>query len=221
MHPAWESLMSAYTSDSKVLIASADCQTNSRSPGTGASLCTAQHTTYFPHIVYGQAGNLKAYDGDRDLETLKAFVESHAGPSPGPSPPSPPAPPSPPTPPTPPSPPSPSSSHYEEPPCQSDETEVEVQGISGSMCSPACSNSQCPSDVPAGVSASPQCVLQDSQGDRYCALECSSDGDCDTQHGASCQILQNFGLCTYPESRNGNTCPITLYASNSSKPVVV
>lgn len=205
MHAAYEQLMSAYTSDSSVLIASADCETQSRSPGTGSSLCQAQHTSYYPHIVYGQPDNLQPYNGDRSFEDLKAFVESHKGPSS----------PSPPAPPTPPSPPSPSSSHYEEPPCQSDEREVGVQGIPGVMCSRTCTNSQCPSDVPAGVSASTQCVLKDSQGDRYCALECSSDDDCDKRHGASCQILQSFGLCAYAQSQNGNTCPITLYPSKA------
>merc|ERR1712187_117253 len=130
-------------------------QTQTRQPGSGASLCSVQHTSYFPHIVYGPADNLRAYQGDRDYATLKAFVESHAGPSPGPSPPS-------------------SQSHYWHPPCRSDETELQVQGISGLMCSPSCTNSACPSDLPAGVSAQPECILQDrSAGDKYCALECS------------------------------------------------
>lgn len=205
--------MSTYESDSSVLIASADCQTENREPGTGASLCNAQHLAYYPYIVYGSAGNLKAYQGDRDYATLKAFVESHAGPSPGPSPPSPPSP----------SPPS-SQAHYEHPPCQSDETELQVQGISGVMCSPSCTNSACPSDMPVGVSAQPQCVLQDqSSGQRYCALECSSDGDCDQAGGASCKSISNIGLCTYPQSgkKTAPTCPITAALSNVSQVVVV
>ena len=204
--------MTTYDSDSSVLIASADCETQSRGPGTGASLCTAERTSFYPHIVYGQADNLRPYQGDRDFATLKKFVEKHAGPSPGPSPPSP-------MPPAPP--PSPSSSHYEEPPCQSDEHEVNVQGISGVMCAPSCTNSACPNDVPSGVVAKRECVLQDSQGSKYCALECSSDDDCDASHGASCQQPQNIGLCTYAQSDSSNTCPITLYPTKTPKAVVV
>merc|ERR1711994_916700 len=45
-------------------------------------------------------------------------VSGKPGPSPGPSPP-----------PSPPSPPPPPSSHYEKPPCQADEVDVQVQGI--------------------------------------------------------------------------------------------
>lgn len=202
--------MSTYSSDSKVLIASADCETESRSPGTGASLCRAEHTSFYPHIVYGEPGSLQNYDGDRDFATLEAFVRSHAGPGPSPGP----------SPGPTPSPPSPSSSHYEKPPCQSDEVNVEVQGVSGDLCAPSCTQGQCPTDVPSGVSARPQCVLQDSSRSKYCALVCSSDGDCDTAGGASCQILQNFGLCTYPESANSNTCPITLYPRNATSVVV-
>jgi hypothetical protein len=77
MHPAWESLMSAYDSDSSVLIASADCQTQSRQPGTGDSLCKKENTKYIPHLMYGPPDSLQEYNGGRDLATLKAFVESH------------------------------------------------------------------------------------------------------------------------------------------------
>merc|ERR1711982_231541 len=63
-------------------------------------------------------------------------AKAASGPSPGPSPG-----PSRPTPPSPPSPPSPSgSSHYEDPKggCQSDEVDIQIQGLSGAVCSPAC-----------------------------------------------------------------------------------
>merc|ERR1719389_863685 len=69
---------------------------------------------------------------------------------PGPSPPSPPSPP-----------PSPSSPHYEKPPCRSDEQSVQVQGMQGVTCVPECDGMSCPTDVPAGATATPQCVLQD------------------------------------------------------------
>merc|ERR1712039_971923 len=74
--------------------------------------------------------------------------------------------------PSPPSPPSPSgSTHYEKPPCRSDEVDVSIQGFDGETCTPKCTNSACPTDVPEGTTATPQCVLQDSSsGDKYCAL---------------------------------------------------
>merc|ERR1712056_102282 len=111
--------------------------------------------------------------------------------SPGPSPPAPPAPPSP----SPPSPPSPGSTHYEKPPCRSDEVDVQVQGLQGETCSPKCSGTTCPTDVPAGTTAKPQCVLQDSSsGDKYCALTCFVGG-CPT--GSTCRHSGLVGLCMY------------------------
>jgi hypothetical protein len=121
--------------------------------------------------------------------------------------------PSPPTPPGPsPSPPTPSSSHYEDPKdgCQSDEIEITIQGVSGDMCTPQCSLFKpCPTDVPTGVTAQPQCALQDSAtNEKYCALICSpslpiadqkaADAQCGTN--ASCKSVQlGLGLCTYDD----------------------
>merc|ERR1711972_149018 len=108
----------------------------------------------------------------------------------GPSPPAPPAPPSPPSP--------PGSTHYEKPPCRSDEVDVQVQGLTGSTCSPKCSGTTCPTDVPEGTTASPKCVLQDSSsGDKYCALTCLFGG---CPLGASCKHSGLTGLCLYPKS---------------------
>jgi len=130
---------------------------------------------------------------------VKAAGPSPPGPSPGPSP-------------TPPSPPTPSSSHYEDPKggCQSDEIEITIQGVTGDMCSPSCSIFKaCPTDVPAGVTAGPQCALSDSQsGKKYCALICSpstpildqkaADAQCGTN--ASCKsVQQGVGICTYDD----------------------
>merc|ERR1712087_757015 len=116
----------------------------------------------------------------------------------GPSPPSPPAPPSPPSPPSP----SPSGKHYEDPKdgCSSDEVDITIQGITGAICAPACSGSTCPTDVPSGVTASPQCALKDSSsGKQYCALICSpgSNDECGTN--ASCKSIQGTGICTYDD----------------------
>jgi len=112
------------------------------------------------------------------------------GPSPGPSPPAPPSPPSPP---------SPSSTHYEKPPCRSDEEEASLQGADGSLCAPKCVGTTCPTDVPAGTTAKPKCILQDSSsGDKYCALSCFLGG-CPT--GAKCAMVGGIqGVCVYPDS---------------------
>ena len=90
----------------------------------------------------------------------------------------------------------------------SDEVEITIQGVTGDFCTPKCSLFKaCPTDVPAGVTARPQCALQDaSTGDKYCALICSptlpildqkaADAQCGTN--ASCKSVQmGVGVCTY------------------------
>ena len=59
--------------------------------------------------------------------------------------------------------------HYEDPKdgCGSDEIDITVQGIQGAVCAPKCTSGSCPTDLPAGVTAAPQCALQDSSsGDK-------------------------------------------------------
>merc|ERR1711998_750751 len=94
-------------------------------------------------------------------------------------------------------------SHYEKPPCQSDETEASVQGANGEVCAPKCDASgTCPTDVPAGTTDKPQCVLQDQSGDKYCALTCVLGG-CPT--GAKCAHVGGImGICVFP---TGKTVP--------------
>jgi len=126
---------------------------------------------------------------------------SPPGPSPGPSPPSP----------TPPSPPA-GKSHYSDPKdgCLSDEIEITITNIKGDFCSSECSIfKKCPADVPTGVTAGPQCALQDASTNKhYCALICSptlpvldqkaADAQCGTN--ASCKPAgQGVGLCTYDD----------------------
>lgn len=89
--------------------------------------------------------------------------------------------------------------HYGAPPCLSDEQDVQVQGISGDFCSPPCTNSECPTDVPSGVTADPSCLLQDTSGSKYCALQCDPDEDSECGEG-SCQSIQGTGICTYGSS---------------------
>merc|ERR1712151_1018659 len=91
---------------------------------------------------------------------------------------------------------SPGKSHYEEPLCQPDEVALQVQGISGVTCSPSCTSSPCPTDVPAGTTATPKCMLKDpSTGDQYCALSCFIAG---CPPGASCKHAGLAGICMYP-----------------------
>lgn len=102
--------------------------------------------------------------------------------------------------------PSPGAPHYEKPPCQAGEAQASVTGADGATCAPPCDASgSCPTDVPDGVTASPQCALHDQSGNQYCALICSSDGECDQAGGASCAhpTAGQPGLCVYPTS-SGN-----------------
>jgi len=90
--------------------------------------------------------------------------------------------------------------HYGDPAtgCEFDEEAVRVQGVQGDFCSPQCDSSgSCPSDVPKGDSATPQCALRTTTGDKYCALMCQTSSDCGT---GSCQKIMGTGLCTYATS---------------------
>eukprot|EP00514_Thraustochytrium_sp_LLF1b_P000539 CAMPEP_0184522950 /NCGR_PEP_ID=MMETSP0198_2-20121128/8590_1 /TAXON_ID=1112570 /ORGANISM="Thraustochytrium sp., Strain LLF1b" /LENGTH=139 /DNA_ID=CAMNT_0026913881 /DNA_START=248 /DNA_END=664 /DNA_ORIENTATION=+ len=80
--------------------------------------------------------------------------------------------------------------------CEADEIAVRIQGVSGAVCSPKCDGMECPSDIPLGCEAVPQCMLQDAgSGSKYCALSCQQGTKCGP--GASCQILfPGIGLCT-------------------------
>jgi len=105
------------------------------------------------------------------------------------------------------------SSHYEDPKgtsgCQDDEKAIQIQGVAGDFCSPACTGilkTKCPTDVPTGATAKPQCALQDQSGDKYCALVCAPSTDekslraGDAQCGAAtCKAIQGVGLCTYDD----------------------
>merc|ERR1711881_275451 len=102
--------------------------------------------------------------------------------------------------------------HYEDPKpngCQSDEVSIQIQGIKGDFCAPGCSLFKpCPKDLPSGVTAKPQCVLQDaSTKKKYCALICSPStdeaslraGDAACGQNASCKSIQGTGVCTYDD----------------------
>jgi len=105
--------------------------------------------------------------------------------------------------------------HYEDPKdgCGSDEVSITVQGIQGAVCAPKCTSGSCPSDVPAGVTAAPQCALQDSSTQKkYCALICSpssNDAQCGTN--ASCKSIQGTGLCTYDDAADTSKATTVKY----------
>lgn len=210
--------MDAYTETSNVLIANADCDTEARQPGSGKELCDHYNLPYYPYLVYGEPDDIHEYQGDRDFASMKAFAEQTLGPidpTPSPTPPAPtPTPPAPPPTPPAPTPPAPTptpptpipSSHYGHPPCLSDEESITIDGLSGSACAASCSYSNCPGDVPSGVSAYPSCALQDtSTGDYKCALQCSYDSQCDEANGGYCGHVNGYGFCLYASA--SKTCP--------------
>jgi len=95
-------------------------------------------------------------------------------------------------------------SHYSDPyegGCLDDETEIQIEGVSGEACAPSCSVfSSCPTDVPDGVTGTPECALQDVlSGAMYCAIICSADrlGDDQCGDNASCKSISGVGICTY------------------------
>eukprot|EP00462_Mataza_sp_D1_P024173 CAMPEP_0175144230 /NCGR_PEP_ID=MMETSP0087-20121206/13995_1 /TAXON_ID=136419 /ORGANISM="Unknown Unknown, Strain D1" /LENGTH=498 /DNA_ID=CAMNT_0016428633 /DNA_START=47 /DNA_END=1543 /DNA_ORIENTATION=+ len=100
--------------------------------------------------------------------------------------------------------------HYGDPykhGCEKDEVAAQIQGIPGKLCIPPCnSDGSCPTDVPAGVTAKPQCVLKSSTGAQYCALVCTTTGEViapqDAQCGknASCKKGTDNGICTYDDA---------------------
>ncbi|KAH8052024.1 transferase [Aureococcus anophagefferens] len=90
--------------------------------------------------------------------------------------------------------------------CEADELKVQIQGLAGEICSPSCTAAACPTDVPAGVTAKPQCALSDAaSGKKYCALMCSPStdeaslraGDAQCGDKASCKAISGLGICTY------------------------
>lgn len=196
MRPEWELLMSAYESTEGVLIATADCQTKDRHNGTGAALCKALNVGGYPWILYGDPENPSRYGGDHDYESLLAFAKEQLGPGPPPAP------------------------YYEKPPCRSDETKLRqfrshqikngTVEIKGTFCSPSCTTSACPLQLPPGITAQPKCLDQEGTSHKFCVLLCSRDSECDTANGASCQVFLNIpgfsrmGMCTYPEATESN-----------------
>mmetsp|Transcript_89151 Transcript_89151/g.288259 ORF Transcript_89151/g.288259 Transcript_89151/m.288259 type:complete len:363 (+) Transcript_89151:78-1166(+) len=86
--------------------------------------------------------------------------------------------------------------------CEAGEVVGEVQGETGSICSPKCADATfaCPLDLPAGTLAQPQCMLQDFNRVPYCGLLCTMDSQCPS--GAFCRKIgaAEVSLCVHPLS---------------------
>lgn len=86
--------------------------------------------------------------------------------------------------------------------CGPDELTGEVQGQTGTICSPPCKvdTLACPSDVPPGTMAQPQCILQDQDQKLFCGLLCIADSQCPS--GDMCRVagIQGLGVCMHPLS---------------------
>jgi len=74
MKPAWDKLMAEYEGSTTALIADVDCT------GDGRSLCEEQGVEGYPTIKYGDPGNLKEYEGEREYDDMKEFAATKLGP---------------------------------------------------------------------------------------------------------------------------------------------
>lgn len=113
-------------------------------------------------------------------------------------------------------------SHYEKPPCRSDEKLFQISGTKGYVCAPSCKKgSKCPSDMPKGVTAKPECALSDPLSNKYCVLECASDKECDQEGGATCDLIQPpKGVCVYKKTGNAadyGAVPAASYVGDQGK----
>jgi len=68
MKPDWDSLMTEYAGNAKILIADVDCT------AAGKPLCDSNGVKGFPTIKYGDVSDLQDYSGGRDLAALKKFA---------------------------------------------------------------------------------------------------------------------------------------------------
>lgn len=85
--------------------------------------------------------------------------------------------------------------------CESDEVSVQITGIKGDFCTSQCSLlKHCPTDVPAGVTATPTCALQDPGANKkYCALICDPSASVHACGKATCKVISGTGICTYDD----------------------
>jgi len=150
---------------------------------------------------WGEAGYIRILRGEPGkgmcgINSQPSYPEVKAapGPSPGPAPSPPPA---------------PASPHYEKPPCRDDEVESTLVGLGGELCTPECTHTSCPTDMPEGSTATPSCILQDAQsGKHYCVLRCDLTSQC--PEGANCLKSGFLGMCAYPDSQDRSRIPANM-----------
>jgi len=89
MHADYEKLMGDYQDTSGILIASAQCQKDDGSDGSGAAICDrlmdkCTNEPGYPTLCYGDGDKdlkLTEYTGDHSYAAMKKFVEKHLGPA--------------------------------------------------------------------------------------------------------------------------------------------
>jgi hypothetical protein len=69
MKADWDKLGKAYANSETVMIVDVDCTAE------GKSTCGSQGVSGYPTIKYYKEGKAKAYQGGRDFNSLKSFVE--------------------------------------------------------------------------------------------------------------------------------------------------
>merc|ERR1719403_166744 len=70
MKPDWDRLMEAYDGSSSVVVADVDCTSDG-----GKAVCSANGVQGYPTIKYWVDGTEEKYQGGRDYDSLKKFVE--------------------------------------------------------------------------------------------------------------------------------------------------
>ena len=76
-----------------------------------------------------------------------------------------------------------------------------ITGATGDTCMPKCADGTCPTDYPAGDTATGQCVVKDPSGNKYCILVCKGMGTGTCPDGATCSDVSSapgVGICLYP-----------------------
>merc|ERR1712182_173947 len=74
MKPAWDKLMTEYSSSKTALVADVDCT------AAGKPLCDSNGVRGYPTIKYGDPSNLEDYKGGRSLKALQDFAKENLKP---------------------------------------------------------------------------------------------------------------------------------------------
>jgi len=75
MKPDWDKLMDEYKDSETQLIADVDCTAD------GKPICDANGVRGFPTLKYGDPSDLQNYEGSRDYERLKKFIDNDLKPT--------------------------------------------------------------------------------------------------------------------------------------------